>query len=304
MQRRGQGTTFLELSGAALASLPVSLPTRAYQVAVADYLDRETAEIDAFIADQEKLIELLTERNASTISAAVTCGLRTPSGARKTRVAWPSEVPTSWINTSIRHAFRVLDCKHLTAEFTADGEYPLASIREVKGKFVDLSRAKRTTESNYQLLSDGERAPRAGDLIVSRNASVGEVALVPPGLPPFAMGQDVSLIRDTSPVGRTTFLYYVLQSKIGRDAFSVASVGSTFKRINVDDIKAINFWIPADVEEMQEIVTYLDRETASIDAAIADAREAIALSKERRAALISAAVTGKIDVREHGRANA
>ena len=149
-------------------------------------------------------------------------------------------------------------------------------------------------------MTKGGRTPQPDDLIISRNASVGEVALVPGGLEAFAMGQDVSLIRDQMGGRRTRFLAHVLRSQLGSDAFAAASIGSTFKRINVEDIKSMTFWMPETSHELDQICVHLERETAELDSAISDAEEAISLSRERRAALISAAVTGKIDVRDCG----
>lgn len=290
-------STFAHFTAEKLSAFEIPCPPLEDQHSVVAFLDRETAEIDAFIADQEELIGLLTERRAATISHAVTKGLD-PSVPMKDRgTRWPAVVPETWTATTVRHAFRVLDCKHVTVDVIDNGEFPLASIREVKGDVVDLQAAKRTDRKNFDFLTEGGREPLPGDLIVSRNASVGEVAIVPSNLERFAMGQDVALIRDVSGTSRTRFLAYALRSALGKNAFAVASIGSTFKRINVDDIKSVVIWLPPSAVACEAIADYLDRETAELDAAIADAREAIALSKERRAALISAAVTGKIDVR-------
>lgn len=290
----------LQMSRDNLMAFPIIRPPHEEQVRIANFLDRETAEIDAFIADQEELVGLLAERRAATISHAVTKGLDPTVPMKDSGAVWPDSVPDTWTKCAIRNVFRVLDCKHVTAEFDDDGEYPLVSIREVKGDFVNLANAKRTTKRSFELLIEGGRMPLGDDLIVSRNASVGEVSIVPHGLGAFAMGQDVSLIRDPTGEGRTRYLAYVLKSQLGVDAFQSASIGSTFKRINVDDIKAVTFWMPKTKGEVDEICHHLDEETAEFDAAIADAKEAVLLSRERRAALISAAVTGKIDVREYG----
>lgn len=275
---------------------PLPLPPIVEQQAIANFLDRETAEIDAFIADQEELITLLAERRTATITHAVTKGLDPSVQMRESGVEWLGNVPTHWSVAAIRNAYLVLDCKHVTAEYVDGGDFPLASIREVKSKFVDLTMARRTTRTFYELLTSEGRKPSGGDLIISRNASVGQVAMVAEETRDFCMGQDVSLIRATSSSQSSAFLQYVLESDPGIVGMTMAMIGSTFKRINVSDIKSLPVVLPP-IQEQLAIVEILDRETAEIDAAITDAREAIALSKERRAAVISAAVTGKIDVR-------
>jgi type I restriction enzyme S subunit len=106
--------------------------------------------------------------------------------------------PRDWEIDSLSRFWSVTDCKHVTAKFTANG-YPVASIMEVQSRFLDLTKANQTTQQFYNLLTEGGRKPRAGDLILSRNATVGEVAQVAEWHPPFAMGQDVCLLRKKSP---------------------------------------------------------------------------------------------------------
>ncbi len=112
-------------------------------------------------------------------------------GYKKTDVG---VIPEDWEVDSLARYWNVMDCKHVTAQFIANG-YPIASIREVQSRFVDLMSANQTTQKFYSLLIEGGRKPRAGDLILSRNATVGEVAQVAEWHSPFAMGQDVCLLR-------------------------------------------------------------------------------------------------------------
>ena len=132
-----------------------------------------------------------------------------------------------------------------------------------------------------------------GDLIYSRNASLGSAAYVETD-EPFCMGQDVCLLTST---GDQLYLGYQLNSPIVLTQIDAVSVGSTFERINVAQIKNYLVARPPPAEQ-EAIAAFLDRETARIDALIAKVRDAIDRLKELRTALISAAVTGKIDVRE------
>src|SRR5438874_9967705 len=97
-----------------------------------------------------------------------------------------------WEVDNLKRFWAVIDCKHLTAKFVGNG-IPLASIREVQSRFVELENANQTTQLYYLALIEGGRKPQPGDLIFSRNATVGEVAQVAEWNPPFAMGQDVCL---------------------------------------------------------------------------------------------------------------
>jgi type I restriction enzyme S subunit len=173
---------------------------------------------------------------------------------------------------------------------------PLASIREVQSRWVSLDNAKNTTEYFYELLIDGGRRPIPGDLIFSRNATVGEVAQVHESHPRFAMGQDVVLLRKLASDFSSDYFQQTLRSIVAAQQLTVMMIGSTFKRINVEEIRSIKVPFPP-TEEQQLISKFIDTETAKLDTLTAEAQNAIDLLKERRSALISAAVTGKIDVR-------
>ena len=262
--------------------------------AIANFLDYETAKIDTLIEKQQQLIKLLKEKRQTVISHAVTKGLNPQAPMKYSGVEWLGEVPAHWVASTLKHYSEVIDCKHITAEFFDDG-IPLASISEVKKWFLDLSTAKYTSEKYYNELIGGGRVPKVGDIIYSRNATVGEAAIVSEGLPSFAMGQDVCLIRLSNGL-LPLFAMYVLHSGVISQQLELAMVGSTFKRINVDNIRNFAFVIPP-LSEQDLIVSELEALTSKYDVLINNATNAIELMKERRTALISAAVTGKIDVR-------
>ena len=261
---------------------------------IANFLDHETAKIDTLIEKQQQLIKLLKEKRQTVISHAVTKGLNPQAPMKYSGVEWLGEVPAHWVASTLKHYSEVIDCKHITAEFFDDG-IPLASISEVKKWFLDLSTAKYTSEKYYNELIGGGRVPKVGDIIYSRNATVGEAAIVSEGLPSFAMGQDVCLIRLSNGL-LPLFAMYVLHSGVISQQLELAMVGSTFKRINVDNIRNFAFVIPP-LSEQDLIVSELEALTSKYDVLINNATNAIELMKERRTALISAAVTGKIDVR-------
>jgi type I restriction enzyme S subunit len=271
------------------------LPPKQEQVAIADFLDRETAKIDELVAEQERLMALLKEKRQAVISQAVTKGLDTTVPMKDSGVEWLGEVPMHWEVGSLKRYWDVMDCKHVTAEFV-DGGIPLASIREVQSRRVELENAKCTTEYYYEMLIEGGRRPLPGDMIFSRNATVGEVAQVCEDHPRFAMGQDVVLLRKISAGCSTDFLQHVIRSPVITRQLETLMIGSTFKRINVEEIRSLVVPSPPPSEQAQ-IATYLEQERGRFESLIAEAESVVVLLKERRAALISAAVTGKIDVR-------
>jgi type I restriction enzyme S subunit len=277
-----------------MADISISQPPACDREKIAEFLDHETAQIDTLIDKQQQLIKLLKEKRQAVISHAVTKGLNPDAAMKDSGVEWLGEVPEHWVSCALKYYARVVDCKHITAEFFDEG-IPLASISEVKEWYVNLETAKFTNERYYLDLIGGGRKPEVGDIIYSRNATVGEAALVPENMPNFAMGQDVCLIR-LDPGVLPEYLLYVLNSGVISNQLDLAMVGSTFKRINVDDIRNFAVALPS-YEEQIEIVGELTRILGKYDMLIINAEKAISLMTERRTALISAAVTGKIDVR-------
>lgn len=276
-------------------ALYCALPPISEQEAIATVLDRETAKIDALVAEQEKLITLLKEMRQAVISQAVTKGLDPTVPMKDSGVEWLGEVPAHWEVGPLKRYWSVTDCKHVTAEFVEEG-IPLASIREVQGRWVNLEEAKCTTEYFYELLIEGNRKPRPGDLIFSRNATVGEVAQVGEKHPRFAMGQDVVLLRKLSFNYSSDFLQFVIRSPVVIRQLANLMIGSTFKRINVEEIRSFLLTFPPPQEQM-EIAAFLNAEVEQFDSLTSEVQRTIALLKERRSSLISAAVTGQIDIR-------
>lgn len=274
----------------------IKMPCPSYeeQVKIANFLDHEAAQIDTLIEKQQTLIQLLKEKRQAVISHAVTKGLNPDAPMKDSGVEWLGDVPEHWNVGALKYWADIIDCKHITAEFVEDG-YPLASISEVKDWTVNLSSSKFTTEKYYLELIENGRKPVIGDILYSRNATVGEAALVIDSMPDFAMGQDVCLIRLNDKI-LSEYIMYVLNSGIIKKQLDLAMVGSTFKRINVDNIRNFDISFPS-IGEQQEIVEYLSKLLNKFDDLVYSAEKAIQLMQERRTALISAAVTGKIDVR-------
>ncbi|RWH84357.1 MAG: restriction endonuclease subunit S [Mesorhizobium sp.] len=285
----------LQMSREDLMDFPVLLPPLSEQAAIAAFLDRETGKINVLVEEQKRLIELLKEKRQAVISHSVTNGLNPNVLMKASGVEWLGDVPEHWEVSPLKRLWSVTDCKHVTAEFVDDG-VPVASIRECQAKFIDLIAAKQTTDEFYEVLIDGGRKPQSGDLIFTRNATVGEVSQVAEWHPNFAMGQDVCLLRKTSVEQSTDFLQYVLEATSTTQQLDVLMIGSTFKRVNVEEIRNLRVPFPPPIEQA-EIVQHLDDKVGTFDDLIAEAERAVGLLRERRAALTSAAVTGKIDVR-------
>tara|TARA_R110002051_G_scaffold325547_1_gene428775 strand:+ start:33206 stop:34558 length:1353 start_codon:yes stop_codon:yes gene_type:complete len=297
-ETRTLGVTRVGLGQNTVRYLRVPTPPPDEASLIGEFLDRETAEIDAFIADQEELIGLLAERRAATISHAVTKGLDPTVPMKDSGVEWIGDVPAHWDIVQLR---RLLDepLKYGANE-SADSTDP-GGIRYLRITDFAINGALRDdTFRSLPIEIAASYMVRPGDVLLARSgATVGKAFLVPDDAPPSCFAGYLIRVSLQRAAMTPAFLFAYTQSlEFGgwRDAVAVSA---TIPNIGADKYATLGVPTPPLAEQFQ-IMAFLDSEISKLDAAIADARKAIALSRERRAALISAAVTGKIDVREHG----
>jgi len=207
-----------------------------------------------------------------------------PHGYKQTEVG---VIPQDWQIDSLKRFWVVTDCKHITAEFVSNG-IPVASIREVQSYFVELKNAKQTTEFYYLELIEGGRKPQTGDLIFSRNATVGEVSQVCEWHPPFAMGQDVCLLRKKDPNFSSDYLQAVIRSPVVIEQLANLMVGSTFKRVNVEQIR--NLTVPMPLPEEQRVIA---QSLSDIDALITECDRIITKKRNTKQGTMQQLLTGK-----------
>lgn len=280
-------------------SQQVPLVTPEQQRRIVRYLDRETAEIDAFIADQEKLIELLTERRGATIEARATKGLRPNAECTDSHVDWIGLVPNHWQVRKLSQLFGVIGSGTTPPRVHPDpygGDIAWVTTSELREREI-LSTRQTVTDDALRSFSALQMYEPGTLLIAMYGATIGRL-----GTLGISATTNQACCAFASPRGVSSrYAYYALWAA-RRHLLNIADGGGQ-PNLNQEKLRQLRVPVPP-LAEQSEIAESLDHETAEIDAAMADARKAIALSKERRAALISAAVTGKIDVREHGKVNA
>ena len=284
-----------DLAETRMREILFAVPPQSEQAAIVRFLGYADRRIRRYIRAKQELIKLLEEQKQAIIHHAVTRGLDPNVRLEASGVEGTGDVPDHWDVVALRRRWSVVDCKHITVPFIPD-EYgiPLASVREVQSFDLCLEGAKRTTQEHYELLTAGGRRPRQGDLIYCRNVSVGAAAVVATD-ELLAMGQDVCLIRSHGENQR--YLNYFLRSPAMQHQLRRLLVGSTFKRINVSDVKALTVVVPPR-EEQDAIVAFLGRELDDADSAQIACKREISLLHEYRTRLIADVVTGKLDVRE------
>jgi len=282
-----------DLSVPRFRAIPVLLPPADEQDKIVKYLGHAHARIDRTIAAKRKLIALLEEQKQAIIQQAVTRGLNSSVSLKDSGAPWLGHAPAHWELLPVRRHWSVTDCKHLTVPFTDTG-IPLASVRQAQRFELSLSDARHTSQEHYETLIEGGRKPRPGDLIYCRNVGVGKATIVG-NVGEFAMGQDVALLRSSGQDSR--FFNYFLRSRAMESQLERVLVGSTFRRINVEQIRALLVATPP-IEEQVEIARYLDTELAGLSSVGATVAREIELIREFRIRLTSDVVTGQVDVRE------
>jgi len=262
-----------------IGSLAVPLPPPAEQRAIAAFLDRECGKIDALVAEQERLIALLKEKRQAVISHVVTKGLDPSAPMKDSGVAWIGQVPAGWAVLPFKRVAR------LVTERAADRSFAvgLEHVESWSGRLIE-------TEADFE----GEGISfRAGDILFGKLRPYLAKAWLA-DRPGEAVG-DFHVIRVLAP-NRPEFFQRLLLSSEVILLIDGSTYGAKMPRASWEFIRNLPIPLPPPAEQ-RAIAAFLDRECGKIDTLISESERAIALLKERRAALISAAVTGKIDVR-------
>ena len=280
-----------------LGAIKAPVPSSKEQNAIATFLDRETAKIDALIAEQEKLLALLAEKRQATISHAVTRGLNPNAPMKDSGIPWLGEVPAHWAIGKI-HAFARRESGHTPSrqhpEYWENCTIPwfsLSDVWQIRSGNVKYVYETKELVSELGLANSSARLLPKGTVILSRTASVGYSAI---------MGCDMATTQDfvnwvCGADLEPEFLLYVLRGM--RSEFDRLMMGSTHQTIYMPDIAKLTMGLPPKSEQLA-IIDDLDAKLEKLDGLRDTAEHAIDLLKERRSALISAAVTGKIDVRQ------
>ncbi|MGF6774891.1 restriction endonuclease subunit S [Paraburkholderia sp. GAS334] len=268
----GASSSMLNIGQSVILELPVPLPPLKEQLAIAAFLDRETSKIDTLIAEQEKLLALLAKKRQATISHAVTRGLNPDVPMKGSGVAWLGEVPAHWELKALKRAVVLQRGHDLPAEERIEGDIPVVSSGGVSGR-------------HNVAITTGPT------IVTGRYGTIGEFTLVKANCWPLNTALYAVQMFNNSP----EYLWYMLQSL--KEIFVLNSMKSAVPGVDRNDIHPLTICLPP-LEEQFDIVAFLDAETSKLDRLKAGAEHAMELLKERRSALISAAVTGKIDVRE------
>ncbi|PRF31905.1 restriction endonuclease subunit S [Burkholderia multivorans] len=296
---RSTGVSYPAINASDLARIALPVPPRDEQFTIATFLDRETSKIDALIAEQEKLLELLAEKRQATISHAVTRGLNPDVPLRDSGVEWLGAVPAHWEVVGLtKYLDSIVDYRGRTPTKVDNGVF-LVTAKNIRSGAIDYEASQEYIDvAEYDEVMRRGR-PLKGDVLFTTEAPLGQVAIV--DREDIALAQRIIKFRPAPRHLDSAYLKVWIMGSACQFNLELLATGSTALGIKGSKVGQVRLCLPP-LEEQQEIVRHINIELSKLSALDAESKRAIELLKERRSALISAAVTGKIDVREHSSA--
>lgn len=298
MEGQCRGGTRDRVSRSFLAGVRLLLPPLPEQRAIASFLDRETAKIDALVAEQQRLIELLKEKRQAVISHAVTKGLDPKAPMKPSGVEWLGDVPAHWEVRPLRHLRCAVQTGPFGSQLHADeyieGGIPVVNpINLVEGGILPTD-SVTVSEQTARRLS--HQRLRAGDIVFARRGELGRCAQVTNQEVGWLCGTGSMVLRLEDAGVETSYFARYLAIPAARHYFTLHCIGSVMPSLNTSTLLGLAILLPP-VEEQRRIDAVCTELLGRLDRLVAEAESAMTLLWERRSALISAAVTGQIDVR-------
>lgn len=297
IEAHSKGLSYPAINATDLVKLKAVVPPPAEQSAIAVALDRETARIDNLIAKKTHFIELLKEKRQALITHAVTKGLDPNVKMKDSGVEWIGEVPVHWEVKRLRH---VANFKNSTVDKKSyDGQQQIHLCNYTDVYYNEfITSGLNFMPSTASAAEIDQFSLKKGNVIITKDsedpADIGIPAIVSDDLDDIVCGYHLTVIR-ADDLETSRVIHRALQSKPTQAHFFVEAPGITRYGLNQDAIGDTQLCIPPP-QERKNLADHIDRETARIDALIAKVRKSIDLLKEHRSALITAAVTGQIDL--------
>lgn len=303
LEELATGNVLKILNSERLGALNVVKVNRKEANTIAEFLDHETTKIDDLIEKQQQLIELLKEKRQAVISHAVTKGLNPDVPMKDSGVEWLGEIPAHWTIPSLKYNISTRKGVAFKSSDFCD-----AGIRVVKAS--DIKKKTIISSDVFLPVCFSKEYPKAvlnfGDIVLStvgstpdvKNSAVGQLGYVPAELEGSLLNQNTVVFSSNSNTLEQFYLFLLLQTDIYRDHLDLHAHGTANQAsLNVSDMLDFKYPCPS-LSEQIEIVDYIQNCNSKFDVLETCSEEAIKYLQERRTALISAAVTGKIDVRD------
>ena len=296
--KRSVGVSYPAINSSELGNIEIQVPPVQNQRNIATYLDRETDHIDQLIAAKEKLLALLEEKRKAMITRAVTRGLDPNVKMKNSGVEWLGEVPKHWEVTRI---------KFITTKI-GSGVTPRGGGQVYQKKGIPFLRSQNIHFNGLQLEdvvyipeeiheSMSNSKVEQGDVLLNiTGASIGRCYFYEGQFGEMNVNQHVCILRPNTSI-KTKFLYLYISSEVGQHQITLNQTGGGREGLNFESLKAFFITLPL-IQEQRLIIDFVEIETAKFQKLKKAAERTIELLKERRSAMISAAVTGQIEIPE------
>lgn len=279
--------------------LPIFLPDEEEQIQIARFLDHETAGIDTLIEEQQRLVELLKEKRQAVISRAVSKGLDPTVPMKDSGVEWLGEVPADWKVSKLGHYAQILTGYPFPSALFSHDE---SDVRLLRGANIGVGSLK-WIDTVYWSLSDEDNLSNylmeEGQVVLGMDRpwiSEGmRIARITQKDMPCLLLQRVAAITPSAGLDNE-FLFCLLASELFKTYVEPDLTGVSVPHISPEQIMGFQIPVPG-IEEQRSISSFIRRQLDQLSALFEQASESVELLQERRSALVSAAVTGKIDVR-------
>lgn len=286
-----------------VARLKVPMPPPEDRTSIAAFLDRETSKIDSLIAEQQRLVELLKEKRQAVISHAVTKGLNPDAPMKASGVEWLGDVPANWKLVRLKDAIGRIEqgwSPQCESQPAGDDSWGVLKVGCVNGDRFDDTEQKGLPN---ELTPPVKYEVCPGDILVSRGNTrelVGMASFIGQIRGRLLLSDLLYRFKAEPTMADGRFLVLALRSAIGRYQLERDAIGTSasMKKVSQGVLREIIACLPP-VAEQQVIASWTSEAGSEIDDLVTSARRAISLLTERRAALITAAVTGQIDVQKH-----
>ena len=303
---RSVGVSYPACNASEVGGIVIPLPDHAEQRAIAAFLDRETGRMDALVAKKRELIERLKEKRTALISRTVTRGLPAEAARvagylespplKPSGIEWIGDVPVHW---EVIPLFRIAETiqtgpfgSQLHSADYVEGGVPLINPAHIVASRLVPDELSAVDESTAIRLS--RHRLREGDIVMARRGEIGRCAVVGPKEVGWLCGTGSLVIRLRD--SNSTYLATIISGAGFSGLLELNAVGTTMLNLNPTIVGRMFVPVPPHPEQTA-IAAYLDKETAKLDALVEKVEAAVERLQEYRTALITAAVTGKIDVR-------
>ncbi len=295
---RSVGVSYPAVNASEIGTIPVPVPDVSEQRAIADFLDRETEKLDALVGKKRALIEKLKEKRAALIDHAMSGGAQDVSG-RDFGMPWKFDLLPGWQRKPLKYLALMkgrLGWQGLRSdEYTNEGPLLVSSEHFVDDR-IDWGQCNHVSDERFRMAP--EIILRKEDVLFMKDgAAMGKLAYVDELPTPACLNSHLLVIRPGLEHCLPRFVYYALKTQTFRTFLVRERTGTTFYGLSQEAMGNFELSYPS-IEEQFQIVSLLDRETTKIDRMAGKVEQAIERLLEYRSALVTAAVTGKIDVRE------